>query len=244
MDMFEAATDEAAMSRPAAVSTPPARPGADSDAIIVSRGLTFDGEHGPLFRDVDLDIDRGLHAVHMPGGHSQKALLLTLAGRLKPSAGTVTVFGETAPRAIRRHCAIAAFGDIDDLDEAVTVETVVTEQRRWLAPLFWRSREQPHRDVLAEVFGDVQPPAPSDYIGDLGDLETFLLQIALARCSDRPVLVVGDLEQVRDSGRRAQAVQRLGALAADRTVIVGVTNSLGDEAPEHEVHIPDIAGKD
>lgn len=230
------------MSRPVAV--PPALVLPDGDAIVVARGLTVDGEHSPLFSDVDMDLGPGLHAVHMPGGHSQKALLLTLAGRLKPSAGTVAVFGETAPRAIRKHCAIAAFGDIDDLDEAVTVGTVVTEQRRWLAPLFRRSSGDADRDVLALAFGDIERPAPTDYIGDLGDLETFLLQIALALCSDRPVLVVGDLEQVRDNGRRAQAVQRLGAIAADRLVVVGVTNSLGVQAPEHEVHIPNIAGKD
>ncbi len=98
--------------------------------------------------------------------------------------------------------------------------------------------------MLALAFGDIERPAPTDYIGDLGDLEIFLLQIALALCSDRPVLVVGDLEQVRDSGRRAQAAQRLGAIAADRLVVVGVTNSLGDEAPEHDIHIPSTAGKD
>lgn len=232
------------MSRHAALPAPQTHPGADGNPIIVARGLTFDGEHGSLFSDVDLDLDHGLHAVHMPGGHSQKALLLTLSGRLKPSAGSVAVFGETAPRGIRRHCAIAAFGDIDDLDEAVTVRTVVTEQRRWLAPLFRRARDDSGRDVLAEVFGDIERPASTDYIGDLGDLEIFLLQIALALYADRPVMVVGDLEQVRDSGRRSQAVQRLGAIAADRLVVVGVTNSLGDEAPEHEVHIPNTTGKD
>ncbi|MBX7450428.1 hypothetical protein GR927_20790 [Mycolicibacterium sp. 3033] len=211
--------------------------GADDDPVIVARGLTFDGEHGPLFSDVDLDLDRGLHAVQMPGGHSQKALLLTLSGRLEPTAGTVTVFGDDSPRAIRRHCAIAAFADIDDLDEAVTVGTVVDEQHRWLAPLFRRPRND--QDVIGEVFGDVDRPARTDYIGDLGDLELFLLQIALAQLSDRPVLIVGDLEQVRDNDRRAQAVQRLGALAAHRLVVVGVTNALGDQAPEHEVHIGD-----
>ena len=231
------------MNGQAAPDTPQIRPDAEGDALIVARGLTFDGEHGPLFSDVDLDLDRGLHAVQMPGGHSQKALLLTLAGRLKPSAGTVRVLGDDSPRAIRRHCAIAAFADIDDLDEAVTVGTVLAEQRRWLAPLFRRPRDG-HRDVLAEVFGDIDRPAPTDYIGDLGDLETFLLQVALAQYSDRPVLVVGDLEQVRDNQRRARAVQRLGALAADRLVVVGVTNALGDQAPEHNVHIPNMAEKD
>ena len=176
-------------------------------AVITTSGLGVDGEHGPLFRDVDLDLDVGLHAVHMPGGHSQNALLLTLAGRLKPSAGTVAVFGETAPRAIRRHCAIAAFGDIDELDEAVTVGTVVTEQRRWLAPLYSGGRVSiPTRRSWLRCSAISSRPAPTDYIGDMCDLETFLLQIALALCSNRPVLVVGDLEQVRDSERRAQAV--------------------------------------
>lgn len=54
--------------------------------------------------------------------------------------------------------------------------------------------------------------------------------------SDRPVLIVGDLEQVRDNERRALAVQRLGALAEHRTVVVGVTNPLGDDAPDHVLH--------
>jgi len=31
-------------------------------------------------------------------------------------------------------------------------------------------------------------------------------------------------------------VDRLGALAAKRTVVVGVTNPLGAQAPDHELH--------
>lgn len=71
---------------------------------------------------------------------------------------------------------------------------------------------------------------------DLSDLELFLLRITLALLSNRPILVVGDLEQVRDESRRAIAVERLGAIAAQRTVVVGVTNPLGAEAPDHELH--------
>jgi hypothetical protein len=48
--------------------------------------------------------------------------------------------------------------------------------------------------------------------------------------------VVGDLEQVRDVSRRAVAVERLGAIATQRTVIVGVTNPLGTQAPDHDLH--------
>lgn len=63
-----------------------------------------------------------------------------------------------------------------------------------------------------------------------------MLRITLALLSNRPILVVGDLEQVRDSSRRAIAVERLGAIAKDRTVVVGVTNPLGADAPDHELH--------
>ncbi len=62
------------------------------------------------------------------------------------------------------------------------------------------------------------------------------MRITLALLLNRPILVVGDLEQVRDNSRRALAVQRLGAIAEHRTVIVGVTNPLGSDAPDHDLH--------
>jgi ABC-type dipeptide/oligopeptide/nickel transport system ATPase subunit len=208
----------------------------DTRAVINAAGLGVDGEHGPLFSDVDLALSPGFHAIQMPGGPGQTTLLLTLAGRFKHTHGTLTVLGATTPRAIRRHCSIAAFADIDDLEEAVTVETVLAEQRRWLAPWYSPVPRQGGQAELAEVFGDTPPPSPDTYIVELSDLELFLLRITLATLSKRPILVVGDLEQVRDNARRAIAVDRLGAIAAQRTVVVGVTNPLGSDAPDHELH--------
>ena len=208
----------------------------EATAVITASGLGVDGEHGPLFSAIDLALPEGFHAIQMPGGPGQNALLLTLAGRFKPSHGTVTVLGDTTPRAIRRHCAIAAFPDIDELEESVTVQTVLAEQWRWLAPWYARIPREAGRSTLADVFGATPPPSPDTYIVELSDLELFLLRIALATMSNRPILVVGDLEQVRDNGRRAIAVDRLGALAADRTIVVGATNPLGADAPDHELH--------
>jgi ABC-type Mn2+/Zn2+ transport system ATPase subunit len=204
--------------------------------LITAEGLGVNGEHGPLFSGIDLALPAGFHAIQMPGGPGQTTLLLTLAGRFKPSHGTVTVLGDTAPRAIRRHCAIAAFADIDELEESVTVETVLAEQRRWLAPWYSAVPLQAGQAELTEVFGEAPPPSPDTYIVELSDLELFLLRITLALLSKRPILVVGDLEQVRDNSRRAIAVERLGAIAAQRTVVVGVTNPLGTDAPDHELH--------
>lgn len=213
--------------------------------LIKAAGLGVDGEHGPLFADIDLELTSGLHAIQMPGGWGQTALLLTLAGRLKPTAGTVTVCGDVRPRDIRRHCAIAAFDEIDDLDDAVTVSTVLAEQRRWLAPWYRQVPIEAGRTALAEVFGALTPPAGKTFISELSDLDLFLLRVTLAVFSDRPILVVGDLEQVRDNARRALAVERLGALAEARTVVVGVTNPLGSDAPAHNLHDHRIlTGKD
>ncbi|GAB5894242.1 hypothetical protein OKHIL_00490 [Mycolicibacterium mageritense] len=211
--------------------------GEDADPVLIAAtGLGVDGEHGPLFSDVDLELTSGFHAIQMPGGWGQTALLLTLAGRLKPSHGTVTVCGDSHPRAIRRHCSIAAFDDIDELEETVSVQTVVAEQRRWLSPWYAQVPIEAGEAELARVFGDMTPPSPHTFISELSDLELFLLRITLALFSNRPILVVGDLEQVRDNARRAIAVERLGAIATQRTVIVGVTNPLGIDAPDHDLH--------
>ncbi|TWS20665.1 hypothetical protein FK529_04805 [Tsukamurella asaccharolytica] len=198
--------------------------------------IGVDGEHGPLFRGIDLEFGPGLHAVQMPAGRDQDALLLTLAGRLKPSRGTVNALGATTPGAIRKKCAIAAFKDIDELDDSVTVETVLAEQRRWLAPWYSMVPLSAGSLEMDEVFGDVARPGPKTRIVELSDLQLFLLRITLALVGNRPIVVVGDLEQVRDNPGRAEAIQRLGAIAERYTVIVGVTNPLGGTAPQHTLH--------
>ncbi|WP_158636194.1 hypothetical protein [Tsukamurella sputi] len=207
-----------------------------NDVQLVAVNLGVDGEHGPLFRGIDLQFGPGLHAVQMPAGRDQDALLLTLAGRLKPNHGTVDALGATTPGAIRKKCAIAAFEDIDDLDESVTVETVLAEQRRWLAPWYSMVPLSAGSLEMDQVFGPVDRPAPKTRIVELSDLQLFLLRITLALLGNRPILVVGDLEQVRDNPGRAEAVQRLGAIAERYTVIVGVTNPLGGTAPLHTLH--------
>lgn len=208
----------------------------EAPVLITATGLGVDGEHGPLFSGIGLELTSGFHAIQMPGGPAQHCLLLTLAGRLTASHGTVNVMGDTEPRAIRRHCAIAAFADIDELEETVTVQTVLAEQRRWLARWFSRVPADTGRDKLDEVFGELPPPSGETFIVELSDLDLFLLRITLALLSDRPILVVGDLEQVRDNARRTLAVERLGVIAQKRTVVVGVTNPLGTDAPVHDLH--------
>ncbi|AQT80203.1 hypothetical protein B1R94_14430 [Mycolicibacterium litorale] len=207
-----------------------------TETVISAAGLRVDGEHGPLFDGVDFSCPAGLHALQLPGGHPQAALLLVLAGRLKPTAGALSVYGATDLRAIRRHCAIAVFRDIDELEEAVTVGAVLAEQRRWLSPWYASVPDTAGYDRFLEVFGEIPAPGPNTYISDLSELELFLLRVTLALFSERSLLVVGDLEHVRDNAQRELAAQRLSAIAQDRTVVVGLTNPLAADAPEHVLH--------
>ena len=55
--------------------------------LITATGLGVQVEHGPLFSGIDLALTSGFHAIQMPGGPGQTALLLTLGGRLKATRG-------------------------------------------------------------------------------------------------------------------------------------------------------------
>jgi len=68
---------------------------------------------------------------------------------------------------------------------------------------------------------------------------SFRGRITLALLSQRPILMVGDLEQVRDTTRRATAVERLATISKRFTVVVGVTNAL--DVSEHDLHEHHIA---
>ena len=69
----------------------------DAPAVITAIGLGVDGEHGPLFSGIDLALPEGFHAIQMPGGPGQTTLLMTLAGRFKPTYGTLLCAAKRSP---------------------------------------------------------------------------------------------------------------------------------------------------
>ncbi|QDQ98487.1 ABC transporter ATP-binding protein [Tomitella fengzijianii] len=217
----------------------PARP-----VAIAADGLHATGPDGPVFGPVDLRIaEGGLHILQSPSGSGRTALLLALAGRFKVDAGTLTVLGARRPSEIRRSTALAGFRDIDEIDDAVRVRAVVREQLAWNSPWY---RPAPRFDdgaysrLTLPVFGELAPPSPAAYIQDLGELELLLLRIALAlSASDARVLLVDDLEQVRDLGEQAVLARRLAAVGEHRTVVASAINPLPHPAPPHTLHVPD-----
>lgn len=72
----------------------------DDSAVpaVIARGIRMRGPWGPVYGPVDLEIeDGGLTVLVCPAGSGRTALLMTLAGRMAPVSGELTVFGRRRP---------------------------------------------------------------------------------------------------------------------------------------------------
>jgi ABC-type molybdenum transport system ATPase subunit/photorepair protein PhrA len=192
------------------------------------------GPWGPVYGPIDLDIaEGGVTALVAPSGAGRTALLLTLAGRMRPVTGEVAVFGRTRARDIFGVAALAGVEDVDAVPESVTVRDVVTEQRRWDAPwyrLVSRAGENDLAALCGPVFGDLPLPSLGEYFDDLTELDQILLRIALANTARPPLLVVGGLDHITDDRNRELLLQRLVALGGRQTVVTATVNGVADAA--------------
>lgn len=210
----------------------------DAPPAVVARGLRLHGSRGPVYGPVDLDLATGaLTLVQGPQGAGRSSLLLTLAGRMTPDRGSeLTVLGESLPRrrhAVQKRSAVAGFDGIDDLDESVTVGDLVRERLRWLSPWYrhtGRVSQQRFADLAAPVFGERPLPRVDSVVWDLDEVDRMLLRIALAMAQHPELLVVDDVDQVHDTGRRRTVWARLEALAADGLTVIATVASLDEAA--------------
>ncbi len=186
------------------------------------------GPWGPVYGPIDLDVDAGgVTALIHPAGTGRTALLLTLAGRMRPVQGTITVFGRTDARKIFDAAALANIDALDKIAESVTVRDLITEQLRWDAPWYrfiGRAAPADLERICAPTFGEVPLPELTAYFDEIGELAQVLLRIALANTGTPPLLVVGDLDGITDDGNRAIVLERLTAIGEQQTVITASAN--------------------
>jgi ABC-type cobalamin/Fe3+-siderophores transport system ATPase subunit len=246
----QAASHQAAPSAPAVPAEP--APSAQDDAeqqdpdaqpapppfAVRARGLVLTGTRGAVYGPVDLDLPTGtLTVVQGPQGAGRSSLLLTLAGRMVPDRGSeLTVLGEDLPRrrtAVQRRAAVAGFAGVDELDDSVTVGDVTRERLAWLSPWYrWTGRVSQERfaALAAPVFGERPLPRVQTVIWDLDEVDAMLLRVTLALAQQPDLLVVDDVDQVHDSGRRQTVWTRLEALAAAGTTVIASVASLDEVA--------------
>lgn len=203
-------------------------PSPDPEPAVTARGIRMRGPWGPVYGPIDLDVDAGgVTALIYPAGTGRTALQLTLAGRMRPVAGRVTVFGRSDARQIFEVAALANIDQLDKIAESVTVRDLITEQLRWDAPWYrfiGKAAESDLAAICAPVFGDMALPDLNAYFDEVGELQQVLLRIALANTGTPPLLVVGDLDRITDDGNRAVVLERLNALGEQQTVITASAN--------------------
>lgn len=88
------------------------------DMAIAARGLRLDGVDDPVFDGIDIQVPwGGVFVVESSDPARSTALLLTLAGRIKPDAGDLKVVGDVLPNragAARRRIGLAMLAGSDD----------------------------------------------------------------------------------------------------------------------------------
>ena len=210
---------------------------ADTDAPAVSlRGWSLSGKQGDVFTDIDLEVPTGAIAVvRGPAGSGKTSLLLSLAGRMRVSAGEGRLGDidiRKQARTVRGQVAVGHIGGLTDLEDDFTVAQHVAERQIMLQPWYkpWASKS-----TLREVIGlirdtfttagemiDGLPPGTFSkqdaqradflidddgevFVSELSELQKFFLEFGLASLSRPPVVVIDNIDYLRESADRARA---------------------------------------
>lgn len=154
--------------------------------VVQARQLSLRTKRGWVFKDVDLDVaDGDLLAVTGPAGSGRSMLLLTLTGRARPSAGTLTVAGAQRRAKIRQATSVARITGAVELEADLRVGDLVRETRLL-------SRHEVDYRHAAELVGCTVDSAT--LVGDLAPDEATLFAVALALAPRPRLLVVDDVD--------------------------------------------------
>lgn len=191
-------------------------------AALHAADLTLEEGKSIAFRNISFAVPAGgLLAVVGPVGSGKTSLLLSIAGRMKPTDGELTVAGYALPRkaaAVRSIVALAETGTVNPLDDSLTVVQHIAEAVTLAAP-WWRPWAR--RDEIALVLDDVQaltgdcqfPPLHGrELVSDLSPLTRLLLGVTLALVAGPSILIIDDVDALRNDADRTHAWRALLSL--------------------------------
>lgn len=189
-------------------------------------GATVRGARGPVFGPLDVTSRAPITVILGNRGSGRTSLLLSAAGRMRIDQGSVVVCGLDArkdPAALRRLTGIAGFDAIDLLESGATVGESIRERLTWIAPWYRRVPRLTPADVesaLFPVFGPLPTPHASLLVRDLSEAQELLLRIALALLENPRVIVVDDLDDVKDPSERTTVADRITALTREGVAFI------------------------
>ena len=206
-----------------------AGPAAGAGPLVAAAQIALTEERGHMFGPLDLDLESGgVTRLLAPASVPRTALLLDLSGRRHLSAGTLMIMGHTNdPRATFKDSAVCCLDEIDGINPAAMVRSIVTEYLRWNSPFFkWvpKADDAALRALCSGTFGDVPVPRLGDFVENLPVIQQLLLKISLANIGRPPLLVVGRLDDVTSDDDQSQVLRRLVELGKGQSIIVGCSN--------------------
>ncbi|MBP2477923.1 ABC-type hemin transport system ATPase subunit [Crossiella equi] len=187
---------------------------------ILARDVGVNGAHGPLLRPTSLSVKPGQVAlVAGEPGSGHTPLALALAGRLKPTAGEVTVDGRADDAALRRLVAVVDAPGVTDPEDALPLKIVVGEELSY-------ARKPARRAAVAEWLRTHDAQQYADTRVDLvpPTVRTRLLTELAAERPDVRVLVLDCPDRHCDDPHTWWSVARAHA-TRDRAVVVLCTET-------------------
>lgn len=181
---------------------------ADEGAVIDVEGLAVNTAD-PVFGPLDVTLEPGGTLVVVgPAGSGKTALLLTLTGRMRATAGSGTVIGadvRAEHARIRSESSLAWVEGVTDLDKDYTVEQHVAERliglQPWYRPVVGRRRVQ-HALETADIGRDLPAQA---FVADLTQLQRFELEILLAWLDGSAIIALDNIDFLREPADRQHA---------------------------------------
>lgn len=164
-----------------------------SGARVEAEGVSLTTREGPVYTGIGFDARPGtLTVFQADSGGGRSALLLTLTGRMRSSAGTLRVDGHALPRRARRVRRISSLGLMDEvnaLDDRLRVREHLSEGL--LLRLRPASRGLADEAMEAADLGGLDRGA---LVKDLTMLERRRLGVALALLAEPRLLAVDDVD--------------------------------------------------
>lgn len=211
-----------------------------TEPVVEARGLAKAfGDDPPVFEDLDLALRGGETTVLMgPNGAGKTVLLSCLAGGLHPSAGTVTVFGES-PAAVRSRLAFM-------LQDGLAIEALSGRENA----AFYRSLHPRATDRWRALADRLELTALDRRVADYSGGMTRKLELALTLSVEVPLYLLDEptaaldptaverfhavLGELADAGRSVVMTSHSprDLRAADRLVVVTSEGVVADDTPE------------
>lgn len=212
--------------------------------------MSVEASWGHIFGPVSLSVQRGgVTVIVGQGGRGRTALLLTLAGRMKPSSGTVVSFGRpNDAHALFKRSGVGFIGEVDEIVQAIRVRDVVTEQLRWsqrwytwVAPAQQKDLER----LCRPVFGDLELPDIDAMVEELPELTAALFRIAAANARKPELLVVGGVDKLASVRASELLLERLVELGREQTIITADVNGRRTDLPVRDyIDVPNLTDRE